>query len=80
MPWIEVNHSTPAAADSAATTDIELRRVSLLPIVRTMRQPPSSVPRAIAECEASTTQSGTAASELTFPDAMSNARMMPIVF
>ena len=69
-----------AAADSAQTPPIGCSRVSLVPIVRTMRQPPNSVPRAMAAWHDSTTHRGTAASALTLLAAMSRARITPIVF
>src|ERR1043165_10294426 len=48
IPLYEAKNSVAAAALSAQTPPIGCKRVSLLPIVRTMRQPPNMVPRAIA--------------------------------
>ena len=62
MPAADVANSVAAAADSAATPPDGCRRVIFEPIVFTMRHPPVSVPRPMAVCAESTTQSGTSAS------------------
>ena len=48
-----------AAPVSAANPPTGASLVILVPIVRTMRQPPDRVPSPIAACAASTTQNGT---------------------
>ena len=48
MPSNEAKNSVAAAALSAHTPPIGCSRVSLVPIVRTIRQPPNIVPSAIA--------------------------------
>src|SRR4051812_1231973 len=80
MPWAEVKNNMAAAADSAQTPPTGLMRVSLVPIVFTMRHPPVSVPSAMAVCAESTTHSGTSEFLPTSPVAMSRARITPIVF
>src|SRR3954471_22884808 len=50
------------------------------PMVRTMRQPPISVPSAIAAWQASTTQNGTENSLPRWPCEYSSTAMMPMVF
>ena len=59
MPACDVKNSVAAAADSAATPPTGWRRVIFEPIVFTIRQPPVSVPSAMAVCADSTTHSGT---------------------
>ena len=48
MPLNEAKNRAAAAALSAHTPPIGCNRVSLVPIVRTIRQPPNMVPSAIA--------------------------------
>ena len=55
---VEPTRAAPAAV-SAANPLIGLRSVRRPPSVRTMRQPPDSVPSAIAEWAKSTTHNGT---------------------
>src|SRR6266576_4250956 len=55
--------SVMAAADSAQKPPIGFSLVILEPIVCTIRQPPESVPKAIAACALKTTQIGMAGSE-----------------
>jgi hypothetical protein len=50
------------------------------PMVFTIRHPPDSVPSPMAECAASTTHTGTSELAPACPEAMSTARMIPIVF
>src|SRR5581483_2384682 len=58
-PSLDEMKTDTAAPVSAQKPLRGLSRVSLPPIVRTMRQPPVSVPRPIAEYEAIRTQYGT---------------------
>src|SRR6185436_317800 len=79
--------SVNAAAVTAQKPPTGFNFVILVPIVRTMRQPPESVPSAIAACAASTTSIGIVG-RVPFgpycmpqtPPAVSTAVMMPIVF
>src|SRR5262245_17407899 len=80
MPAAEVANSVTAAADSAATPPTGWSLVMREPMVFTIRHPPVSVPRAMAEGADSTTHSGTPVPALAWPVAMSRARMTPIVF
>ena len=58
MPLYEAKNNVAAAAVSAHTPPIGSRRVSLVPIVFTIFQPPNIVPRAIAAWHDSTIHSG----------------------
>ena len=60
MPEAEAKNNVDAAPNSAAMPPTGWRRVIFDPIVLTIRQPPVSVPNAIARCADSTTQRGTA--------------------
>ena len=55
-------------------------RVMPMPMVRTMRQPPNSVPSAMARWQEITTQNGTCISPCRNPLANSSTVMMPMVF
>src|SRR5882724_8373412 len=59
---------------------IGVRRVIRKPMVRTIRQPPISVPSAIAVWHASTTQNGISKWSLRWPCEYSSTAMMPMVF
>src|SRR5215208_639607 len=79
--------SVSAAAVSAQNPPTGLSFVILVPIVRTMRQPPDSVPKAIAACALNTTAIGIAGKVPSgpyviphTPPAVSTAVMIPIVF
>src|SRR5882757_818450 len=65
---------------SAQNPCIGVSRVIRRPMVRTMRQPPISVPSAIAAWQASTTQNGTENSVPRWPSEYSSTAMMPMVF
>ncbi len=80
MPWAETKNRVAAAADSAATPPDGWSFVIRVPSVWTTRQPPDSVPRAMAEWAARTTHSGTSDVAATLWVAISRARMTPIVF
>ena len=80
MPACDVKNSVAAAADSAAIPPTGCRRVIFDPIVLTIRQPPVSVPSAIATWADSTTHSGTSEPLGRWSDEMSTARITPIVF
>src|SRR3954454_9999346 len=80
IPWAEVKNSAKAAPLSAHIPPTGWRRVIFDPMVLTIRQPPVSVPRAIAVCAASTTHNGTPALSPTRLVAISNARITPMVF
>src|SRR4029077_12118282 len=68
-----------APAVSAQKPPIGCSLVILVPIVLTMRQPPKSVPRAIAAWLSRMTQIGTA-KLFRYPEATSRPVMIPIVF
>jgi len=68
-----------APAVSAQNPPIGWSLVIFEPIVLTIRQPPSSVPIAMAKCEIRMTQSGTSNSS-SLPAATSRPVMMPMVF
>ena len=59
MPRLVAANSVIAPPVSAQNPPTGFSFVMRRPIVRTMRQPPESVPSAIAAWQASTTQSGT---------------------
>src|SRR6266508_6412611 len=71
MLWAVTKNRVAAAADSAATPPAGWSFVMRLPSVWTIRQPPDSVPRAMAEWAASTTHRGTSALLGTLLAAMS---------
>src|SRR5215212_10802341 len=79
--------SVSAAAVSAQNPPTGFSFVILVPIVRTMRQPPDNVPKAIAACALNTTAIGIAGKVPSgpyvmhqTPPAVSTAVMIPIVF
>ena len=72
-------NSEIAPAVSAANPPTGCSRVIFDPMVWMIRQPPASVPSAIAACAAITTQNGIVNSE-RWPPANSAPAMMPIVF
>src|SRR5512143_1012622 len=78
-PRCEQNSTENAAPVSAQKPLRGLSRVSRPPMVRTMRQPPLSVPSAIAEYDAISTQYGTWNSWMNLP-VNSTPVMMPAVF
>src|ERR1700694_3153032 len=65
---------------SAQNPCIGVSRVILKPMVRTIRQPPISVPSAIAVWHASTTQNGISKWSPRWPCEYSSTAMMPMVF
>ena len=67
MPCARREEQRDAAPVSAHMPPTGWSRVIFEPIVFTMRQPPVSVPSAIAVCAERTTQSGTSALGRTFP-------------
>src|SRR3954471_2892104 len=88
MVWV-VDTGTPrnVAANSVAAPPVSAQNpcigVNLVirkPMVRTMRQPPISVPSAIAAWHASTTQNGTEKCSPRWPCEYSSTAMMPMVF
>src|SRR3954451_16285305 len=88
MVWV-VETGTPSqvAMNSVAAPPVSAQNpcigVSLVmrsPMVRTMRQPPISVPSAIAAWQASTTQNGTEKCSPRWPCEYSSTAMMPMVF
>ena len=88
MVWV-VETGTPSqvAMNSVAAPPVSAQNpcigVSLVmrnPMVRTIRQPPIRVPRAIAAWQASTTQNGTENSWPRWPSEYSSTAMMPMVF
>ena len=58
MPRAEAEKMVTAPAVSAAKPPMGMSLVILLPMVWTMRQPPESVPEAMAACAISTIQKG----------------------
>ena len=64
MPISVAMRMATAAPVSAANPPTGASFVIFVPIVRTMRQPPESVPRPMARCAASTTQNGTSKVEM----------------
>src|SRR4051812_47927725 len=80
MPDAEAKNRVLAAADSAASPPTGCSRVMREPIVFTMRQPPVSVPSAMAVWAPRTTHSGTPAAAGRCPVVISTARITPIVF
>ncbi len=81
MPAADVANSVSAPALSAHTPPTGWSRVIFDPIVFTMRQPPVSVPSAMAVCALRTTQIGTSSfgRQRGLP-AIRSAKMMPMVF
>src|SRR6202012_4029888 len=88
MVWV-VETGTPSqvAMNSVAAPPVSAQNpcigVSLVmrsPMVRTMRQPPISVPSAIAAWHDSTTQNGTERCAPRWPCEYSSTAMMPMVF
>ena len=76
-------NSEMAPAVSAAKPPTGCSRVIFEPMVLTMRQPPDSVPRAMAMCAAMMTQKGIVSCPFTscrYPPATSTPAMMPMVF
>src|SRR5438128_1146574 len=65
---------------SAQKPCIGVSRVLLSPMVRTIRQPPISVPSAIAAWHASTTQNGIEKCSPRWPCEYSRTAMIPMVF
>src|SRR5687767_473165 len=87
VPVMVTYASVSAAALSAQKPPTGLSLVMRVPIVWTMRQPPDSVPKAIAACAANTTDTGIGGrvpfgpyARPQTPPAVSTAVMMPIVF
>jgi hypothetical protein len=80
IPPADVANRVTAAADSAATPPTGCSLVMRDPIVLTMRQPPVSVPSAMAVWADRTTHRGVDPPGLAWPVAMRRARMTPIVF
>src|SRR5437667_5576638 len=72
MPNIVAPNKVTAPAVSAQKPPTGRSLVIFEPIVCTMRQPPESVPKAIAACAASTTYSGIAGSEPLAPSCKLN--------
>ena len=68
-----------APAVSALKPPTGLSAVIFCPIVRTILQPPESVPRPIAVCAVSTTQNGIS-KVLRYPDVTRTPAMIPMVF
>src|SRR6201999_3855062 len=88
MVWV-VETGTPSAVamNSVAAPPVSAQKpcigVSLVirsPMVRTIRQPPISVPSAIEAWQASTTQNGTEKCAPRCPCEYSSTAMMPMVF
>src|SRR5689334_6946717 len=88
MVWV-VETGTPSqvAMNSVAAPPVSAQKpcigvsfVMRSPMVRTMRQPPISVPSAIAAWQLSTTQNGTEKCSPRWPCEYSSTAMMPMVF
>src|SRR6266545_6224194 len=84
---VDTGMPSPVAANSVIAPPVSAQKpptgfnlVILMPIVFTIRQPPASVPSAIAAWQAITTQNGTWNVGPDIPAANSSIAMMPIVF